>query len=222
MTITRSAKACVASLVALAAALALTSGIGGRPPARDGGLEDYSGQRIRFIVPTEAGGGFDTTLRQLQPYLEDRLHAAVMVQNLEGAATAIGTNAALNADQNCMTMMFHGVPHLTFSYLTQEVDYGLRDLAPIGGVSIEPGVIRVANDAPWRTFDELIEDARRRPGQIRASVSLRTSNNYVEMLAIGKLSESISTSFPMTVAGRRGPRCSAARLTSPMPVRSTA
>jgi putative tricarboxylic transport membrane protein len=184
MTISRGTKACLASLVALAAALALTSGIGGRPPAQDGGLADYQGQRIRFIVPTAAGGGFDTTLRQLQPYLEKQLHATIAVQNLEGAATAIGTNAALHAEQNCMTMMFHGVPHIQFSYLTQKVSYGLADLAPVAGVSIEPGVIRVRNDAPWHTFADLIADAKRRPGQIRVSVSLRTSNNYVGMLDI--------------------------------------
>lgn len=184
MTISRGTKACVASLVALAAALVLTSGLGGRPPAEDGGLADYQGQRLRFIVPTAAGGGFDTTLRQLQPYLEKQLHATIAVQNLEGAATAIGTNAALHAEQNCMTMIFHGVPHLPFSYLTQKLDYGLADLAPIAGVSIEPGVIRVRNEAPWHSFADLIADARRRPGQIRASVSVRTSNNYVGMLAI--------------------------------------
>lgn len=184
MTITRGTKVCVASLAALAAMLGLTSGLGGRPPAEDGGLGDYSGQRIRFIVPTEAGGGFDTTLRQLQPYLEDRLDATIMVQNLDGAATAIGTSAGLSAEQNCTTMLFHGVPHLMFSYLTQNVDYSLDDLAPVAGVSIEPGVLRVPDDAPWQTFDDLIEDARERPGQIRVSVSLRTSNNYVGMRAI--------------------------------------
>jgi putative tricarboxylic transport membrane protein len=184
MAITRGTKMCVASLAALAATLGLTSGLGGRPPAEDGGLGDYAGQRIRFVVPTAAGGGFDTTLRQLQPYLEKRLGATIMVQNLDGAATAIGTSAGLNAEQNCMTMLFHGVPHLTFSYLTQNVDYSLGDLAPVAGVSIEPGVIRVPNDAPWKSFADLIADARKRPGQIRVSVSLRTSNNYVGMRAI--------------------------------------
>lgn len=184
MTITRSTKTCVASLVALAAALVMTSGLGGRPPAEDGGLEDYARQRIRFVVPTAAGGGFDTTVRQLQPYLEDRLDATLMVQNLDGAATAIGTSAGLSAEQNCMTMIFHGVPHLTFSYLTQDVDYALDDLAPVAGVSIEPGVLRVPNDAPWQSFQDLIDDAKQRPGQIRVSVSLRTSNNYVGVRAI--------------------------------------
>lgn len=184
MAITRGTKICVASLAALAVTLGLTSGLGGRPPAEDGGLGDYSGQRIRFVVPTAAGGGFDTTLRQLQPYLEERLDATIMVQNLDGAATAIGTSAGLNAEQNCMTMLFHGVPHLTFSYLTQNVDYSLEDLAPVASVSIEPGVLRVPDDAPWETFDDLIADARERPGEIRVSVSLRTSNNYVGMRAI--------------------------------------
>jgi len=184
MTITRGTKVCVASVLALVVALAVTSGVGGRPPDEDGGRADYDGQRIRFIVPTAAGGGFDTTLRQLQPYLEKQLGATLMVQNLDGAATAIGTNAALNADENCMTMLFHGVPHLTFSYLTQDVDYGLDDLAPVGGVSIEPGVLRVKKDSPWQSFEDLIADAKARPGEIKVSVSLRTSNNYVGMRAI--------------------------------------
>ncbi|MGH3749886.1 MAG: tripartite tricarboxylate transporter substrate-binding protein, partial [Micromonosporaceae bacterium] len=129
-------------------------------------------------------GGFDTTLRQLQPYLEERLNADIAVQNLDGAATAIGTSAGLNAEQNCMTMLFHGVPHLTFSYLTQNVDYTLKDLAPVAGVSIEPGILLAPNKAPWKSFDDLIADAKQRPGKIRVSVSLKTSNNFVGMRAI--------------------------------------
>lgn len=184
MRITRGAKVCIGALVALAAALALTSGVGGRPPAEDGGLTDYAGQRLRFVVPTAAGGGFDTTLRQMQPYLERRLGATIAVQNLDGAATAIGTSAGLNAEQNCMTMLFHGVPHLTFSYLTQNVDYTLDDLAPVAGASVEPGVVRVPSDAPWRTMADLVAAARERPGEIRFSVSLRTSNNYIGLRSI--------------------------------------
>ena len=30
----------------------------------------------------------------------------------------------------------------------------------MGGISIEPGVLRVMNDAPWQTVNEFVEDAR--------------------------------------------------------------
>lgn len=170
---------------AIGATVVLTvSGCGGGSAAQDGGIDDFTGQSIRVIVPTAVGGGFDTTIRQLQGSIEERLDARMTVENMEGAATAIGTQAAATADGDCMTLMFQGVPHLQFSYLTQEVDYSLEDFAPVGGISVEPGVIRVRDDAPWESFEELVEDARERPGEIKLSVSLRTSNNYVGMLRI--------------------------------------
>lgn len=164
--------------------LAVSGCSGGGAGSEDGGLDDFSGQSIRVIVPTAVGGGFDTTIRQLQGALEDRLGARMTIENMEGAATAIGSQSAASADGDCLTLMVQGVPHLQFSYLTQEVDYSLEEFAPVGGMSIEPGVIRVKEDAPWQNIEEFIEDARERPGEIRVSVSLRTSNNYVGMLDI--------------------------------------
>ena len=45
--------------------------------------------------------------------------------------TNTSAQAAINAGGDCRTILFHAVPHLTFSYLTQEVDYTLDDLAPV-------------------------------------------------------------------------------------------
>ncbi|WP_211715971.1 tripartite tricarboxylate transporter substrate binding protein [Nocardiopsis sp. MG754419] len=159
--------------------LAVSGCGGGGAGAEDGGMDDFAGQSLRIIVPTAVGGGFDTTIRQVQGALEDRLSARITVENMEGAATAIGTQSAAGSDGDCLTLMVQGVPHLQFSYLTQDVDYTLDDFAPVGGMSIEPGVIRVKNDAPWESIEEFVEDAQERPGEIRISVSLRTSNNYV-------------------------------------------
>lgn len=189
-------------LVPLLAAVAC--GNAGSTGGGGGGGEEnpLAGERIRFIVPTSAGGGFDTTARQLQPYLEDALDATLVVENLEGGGYAIGTQAAINAGGDCKTILFHAVPHLTFSYLTQEVDYTLEDLAPLAGVSIEPGMYRVRDDAPWETMQDLIDDALARPNEIRLSVSDLTTSNFV---AVKQLQNETGADFNVVPYDGGGP-----------------
>lgn len=152
----------------------LLAGCGG------GGSEaEWPSEQIRWIVPSAAGGGFDTNARQIQPYLEEELGVPVSVENQEGGGFAIGTTTALSEGEDCNTVMFHGVPHLLFSYLTQEVDYTYDDFQPVASLTVEPGVIQVRNDAPWENLEDLIEDAESRPGEIRASVSGLTASNNV-------------------------------------------
>ena len=158
------------------------------------------GERVRLVVPTSAGGGFDTTARQIQPYLEEELGATLVVENLEGGGYAIGTQAAINAG-GC-TLLFHAVPHLAFSYLTQTVDYTLENLAPVAGISIEPGVFRVRDDAPWTTLAELVADARVRPNEIRLSVSELTTSNFV---AVQQLERATGVDFNVIPYDGGGP-----------------
>jgi len=165
---------CIAPLVAATACA----------PDKSGGEDSLEGETVRVIIPSEAGGGFDTTMRQIQPDLEDKLGATLAVENQEGGNFAIGTQAAINAKQDCTTVLFHGVPHLPFSYLTQKVDYTAKDLAPLAGLTVEPGVFRVQNDSPWKSLQDMVDAAKKDPGKVAVSVSGKTSNNYVAMLAL--------------------------------------
>ena len=150
--------------------------------ASDSGGGDLSGQQIRWIVSSSAGGGFDTTTRQIEPYFTKEIGANAVVENHEGGGYAIGAQTMLTDGADCTSIVTHGVPHLQFSYMTQDVDYDLSAFAPVGGISIEPGVLRVRKDAPWQTINDFVEDARKRPGQIKVSVSDLQSNNYIALL----------------------------------------
>jgi tripartite-type tricarboxylate transporter receptor subunit TctC len=150
--------------------------------ASDQGEGNLSGKQLRWVVSSSAGGGFDTTTRQLEPYFTKELGATAVVENHEGGGYAIGAQTMLTAGADCTSIVTHGVPHLAFSYLTQKVDYDLSNFAPVGGISIEPGVLRVMKNAPWQTVKDFVEDAKRRPGQIKVSVSDLQSNNYIALL----------------------------------------
>ncbi|MGV9798625.1 Bug family tripartite tricarboxylate transporter substrate binding protein [Mycobacterium sp. NPDC003449] len=164
----------------LVAAATVALGLSGC--ASDSQGTDFAGTQLRWIVSSAPGGGFDTTTRQLEPAFTKTLGATATVENLEGGGYAIGAQTMLTNGADCTSIVTHGVPHLMFSYMTQDVDYDLSGFAPIGGISIEPGVIRVRNDAPWKNIKEFVDDAKARPGQIKVSVSDLQSNNYIALL----------------------------------------
>lgn len=145
---------------------------------------DFSGEQIRIVVPAEAGGSMDSVARQIQPFLADALGATVVVENMASGGAIIGTQYVLDNGGDCLTILTTNTPHLTLSYLTNDVSFALADFAPIGGVTVEPGLIRVRADAPWETLEDLVEDALDRPGEITFSVSDLASSNYIGLVQI--------------------------------------
>jgi putative tricarboxylic transport membrane protein len=192
----------MAAMLLLAACGGGDSGAASSDGAAADATPALEGERIRFIVPTSPGGGFDTTARQLQPYLEDQLGATLTVENLVGARTAVGMQAAISAAQDCTTIVLQGIPHMQFSYLGQEVNYDGGDFVPVGGVSGEFSVIRVQNDAPWQTIEELIEYAQENPGELTFSVSSPTSNNNLALL---RIEEAVDADFNVVAYDGGGP-----------------
>ena len=167
------------TLVTGAAVVALA--LSGCASSDEGGTT-FSGAPIRWIMPSGAGGGNDATSRQLLPFLAEQLDTNITVENHEGGGYAIGSQVMLTNGADCTSILTHGIPQLMFSYMTQSVDYDLSSFAPVGGMTIEPGVLRVRNDAPWQTINEFVEDAKQRPGQIKVSVSDVQTPNYIALL----------------------------------------
>lgn len=157
---------------------------------------------IRWIVPTAAGGGFDRTTRMLQPYLEEALGVPLEVVYRAGGNFAIGATTLMRERDDCHNVMIHGTPLLHFSHLTQNVPYTWEDFFPVASLTIDPGVVRVRNDAPWRSLRELVEDARRRPRQIRVGLGGRTDVGH---FGIREIAEAAGVEFNMIFYDGGGP-----------------
>ncbi|MPZ60936.1 MAG: hypothetical protein GEU93_06505 [Propionibacteriales bacterium] len=153
-------------------------------PAGTDETESFPEHEIRVIVPSSAGGGLDTTARQLQPAWEEQLGQSVVVENHPDGNFAVGPTTMLNIEADCYAVMLHIPLVFGYSYMTQDVPYTYEDFYPVSGLTTEPSVLRVRDDAPWNTLDEFIDDARGRPGEITTGVGGLTSNQYVAWLQI--------------------------------------
>ena len=127
---------------------------------------------ISMIVPFPAGGQADLAARPVALALEKILGKSVIVDNRAGGAGgAIGNAAAARAEPDGYTLL------MTLSSLAvlPEADrlfdrppvYEVSQLSPVARVLADPTLLAIPASAPWKTLEEFVEDAKRRPGEIR-------------------------------------------------------
>src|SRR5687768_3169955 len=133
----------------------------------------FPSKPVRIIVAFPPGGGTDIVARLLAPRLTDLWGQPVMVENRAGASGTIGTEIAARADPDGHTLFMATMGNMTANqhlYPKMAVD-PLRALAPITKV-VDVHFVFIANPTlPANSVKELIELARKQPGQIAYSSS---------------------------------------------------
>jgi tripartite-type tricarboxylate transporter receptor subunit TctC len=151
----------------LKAAASLPALAGALPALAQSG---YPSRNVTMIVPFPPGGQADLAARPVAAALEKILGRAVVVENRGGAGGAVGNAAVARAEPDGHTLL------MTLSSLAvlPEADrlfdrkpaYEVTQLAPIARVLADPTLLAVPAAAPWKTLKDLVEDAKRRPGEI--------------------------------------------------------
>jgi tripartite-type tricarboxylate transporter receptor subunit TctC len=150
--------------------LALVLGLGPTAAA-----QDFPSRPLTLVVPFPPGGVADLTARPVAAALEKGLKTPVGVVNKTGAAGAVGMASVANARPDGYTLLMA----LSSISIIPEADklfgrtpaYAMEQLAPIALISADPTILVARSDRPWITVKDLVEDARRRPGEIAFSSS---------------------------------------------------
>lgn len=125
---------------------------------------------INLVVPLAPGDAADITARGLADELSRLLKTPVLSINRPGAGGAVGTNSVVQAKKDGHTILFAQNSALTFRAVLEPQSVGydaLRDLVPLGIASRTPSILVVRSDAPYKNFAQLIEYAKKNPGQVR-------------------------------------------------------
>jgi tripartite-type tricarboxylate transporter receptor subunit TctC len=141
-------------------------------------VQAWPSRNVTMIVPFPPGGQADLAARPVAAALEKILGRAVVIENRQGAGGAVGNAAAARAEPDGHTLLMT----LSSVVILPEADrlferrpsYELDQLVPIVRVLADPAVLPVLNTSPYRTLQDLIADAKKRPGQITFS----SSGNY--------------------------------------------
>ena len=154
-------------MMALRALLTILALVAGGPAAAD---EAYPTRPITIIVPFPPGGIADLTARPLAAALERGFKQPVVVSNKAGAAGAVGMQSVAIAKPDGYTLLL-GLVSIS---IIPEVDalfgrppaFTREQFVGIARLNADPPLL-VANAAMrWKSVEELLEDARKRPGEI--------------------------------------------------------
>jgi len=143
--------------------------------------QEYPNHPITMIVPFPPGGVADTVARPVAEAMGHALKQPVVVENRAGAGGGVGMGAAARAAPDGYTVLLA----LSSISIIPEADkilkrspmYELQQLRAVARFTADPTVLVVRADAPWRTAQEFIDDARRNP----AKYSYGSSGNYGTM-----------------------------------------
>src|SRR5258705_13605706 len=132
--------------------------------------EPYPTRPISIVVAFPPGGVADNTARPVAAVLERILKQPVTVLNKAGAAGAVGYEAAATSKPDGYTLLMA----LVSVSVLPEVDklfgrpqnYTREQLTGIARINADPSMLVVRADAPWKTLKDLVEDAKKRPGEI--------------------------------------------------------
>jgi len=146
----------------------LASALIGLPAAAS--AEPFPAGPITVVIPLAPGDAADIAARALGEEISRLLKTPVLAINRPGAGGAVGAGSVVLAKRDGHTILFAQNSALTFRAVLdpQSITYDpLRDLVPLGTASRTPSILVVRREAPFRTFSELIEHAKRNPGQVR-------------------------------------------------------
>jgi tripartite-type tricarboxylate transporter receptor subunit TctC len=137
--------------------------------------EPFPTRPITIVNPFPPGGQADLTGRPLAASLERLLKQPVVMTNKAGAAGAVGMQTAAVAKPDGYTILLT-VPAIS---TVPEVDrlfnrppaFTRDQFVPIARINADPCILVVNAGLPWRSVKELLEDVKRRPGEITYSSS---------------------------------------------------
>lgn len=125
---------------------------------------------ISVVVPLAPGDAADISARTIGEEISKILNVPVLAVNRPGAGGAVGAASVAQAKKDGQTILFPPNAALTFRAVLepQVATYdALRDFTPLGISSCTPSVLVVRADAPYKSFAELVDYARKNPGKVR-------------------------------------------------------
>jgi tripartite-type tricarboxylate transporter receptor subunit TctC len=152
--------------------LQLAGGAAATPAlSRFAAADTYPSRPITIVCPFAAGGATDVLARVMADPMGKALGQTVVIENLTGAAGAIGVAKAVRATPDGYTL---SVGTLTTHVLIgglYKLDFDLlNDLAPIAELAYEPLLLCVKNDLPAKNLKELIAWLKANPGKASAGI----------------------------------------------------
>ncbi|MEP9379975.1 tripartite tricarboxylate transporter substrate binding protein [Aquabacter sp. CN5-332] len=147
--------------------------------------QEYPTRPIKLIVPFAPGGGADAVARIVAQRVSEPLGQPVVVENRTGAAAIIGTLAVAKAEPDGYTLLLGQSGPISINpAVYKDLKYDpIKDFAPITRLTNYPYIMVTNNDFPAKNVQELVAQAKAKPGAVTyGSYGIGGANHLVALM----------------------------------------
>lgn len=153
--------------------------------------DPWPSRPVRLVIPFAPGGPIDTVGRLIGERLRDRLGQPFIIDNRAGAGGSIGLRATVQSPPDGYTLVLTSSSLAILPAIYQNLGFDPRtDLVPVSLIAEIATTIAVRADHRFRSLQDLVVEARAKPGTVTYGTSGIGSSNHLSgamMAATGHL-----------------------------------
>jgi len=150
--------------------------LGGSPAS----AQPFPNRPVNVVVP--GARMLDTSCRIFTEEWGKNLGTQCIVLNKPGASLTLGTDFVARGKKDGYTLLYTATAPLLIPkiFKPKTISYNWeKDLDPLGGRALFPFTLVVQETSPWKTFGEFIDQAKKRPGELRIGTpGVETVSNF--------------------------------------------
>lgn len=148
--------------------------------------QQYPTRPINLIVGFPAGGSTDIGARVVAGIAEKMIGQPIVVVNKGGAGGQVGWTELARAKPDGYTLGFLNLPATNTTILDPERQaiFNESSFTPIINQVLDPGVVWVAANSPFKTMKDVIDAAKSKPGTVRAATTGILSDDHLAILMV--------------------------------------
>jgi tripartite-type tricarboxylate transporter receptor subunit TctC len=127
---------------------------------------EYPTKTVQIINPFPPGAVTDIIARLVNEKISATLGQPVVVVNKTGGGGAVGIKAVKDAPADGYTILIAPPPIILIPLARKGIGFEIRDFTPLNLIGRTPAVMVVKADSPWKTMEDFVAEAKRKPGQL--------------------------------------------------------
>jgi len=134
--------------------------------------QNYPTRPITIQIPYPPGGSSDVGARIVAAIAEKDFGQPIVVVNKAGAGGQVGWTELARQKPDGYYLGGINLPHVLSIVVDPErkAVFKAEDIVPFISQALDPTTISIRPDSPWKTLKDLIEECKKKPGQITAGI----------------------------------------------------
>jgi tripartite-type tricarboxylate transporter receptor subunit TctC len=145
--------------------------------------EKFPAREINWLIYQAPGGSIDTTARIIQPYLE-KAGVKTTLEYALGAGGRVARTKLWTARPDGYVMMTESAPGGAIDEVIGRASFKASQFIPIYGWSVISWQLCVTKDSPIRTFQQLVDECKKR--RVVIGTIGRGGSSHIQLAALQK------------------------------------